>query len=110
MPTIKVRSVLLALPAFFLAACLSESPTPSAHEMSKAPVCKECYDAVAAARRDHPAADASANEVIKTYTCPCCAAEMSVYIENGTHMVKCGGCASDGVAWDKCRPIDMSME
>ena len=102
--------VFLALSVFALTACQSDKRLASGHEMSKTPVCQECYDAVAAARHTHAAADASTNEIIKTYACPCCKTEMSVYIENGTHMVKCGGCASEGVAWDQCRPIEMSTE
>lgn len=102
--------LLLSLSVFFLAACQSDKLSASEHQMSKTPVCQECYDAVAAARRTHPVADASTNEIIETYACPCCETEMSVYIENGTHMVKCGGCASEGIAWDQCRPVAMSTE
>lgn len=110
MQTPTTPSLLLALSAIFLAACQSDKRTSSDHEASMTPVCQECYDAVAAARRTHPTSDAGTNEIIKTYVCPCCKAEMSVYIENGTHMVKCGGCASEGIAWDQCRPSDMSTE
>tara|TARA_R110002096_G_scaffold34448_9_gene98384 strand:- start:1742 stop:2059 length:318 start_codon:yes stop_codon:yes gene_type:complete len=65
-------------------------------------VCQECYDAVHKARVEHPSTGSNHNEVLGTYECPCCKSEMSVYIENGVHMVKCGGCAKDGVAWDHC--------
>ncbi len=72
----------------------------------KVGVCQECFDAVRAARTEHPASGPNQNEVINTYECPCCKSEMSIYIQNGVHMVKCAGCAADGVAWDKCKPVD----
>ena len=74
------------------------------------PVCRECHDAVSAARRTHPIADASTNQNIRDYACPCCREEMSVYIHNGVHMVKCGGCAPEGVVWDKCSYLDTPAE
>ena len=69
-------------------------------------VCKECYEAVTEAHRTHPEFGANGNEFIRTYMCPCCKTEMSVYCQNGTMMVKCGGCAREGVAWNKCLPPD----
>ena len=90
-----LRSTAVGLAAMFLASCAATHP-------SGIGVCQECYDAVHAARTAHPATGMNHNEVLRTYDCPCCKSEMTVYIENGVHMVKCGGCAKDGVAWDKC--------
>jgi len=90
-----LRSATFAVIALVLAGCAA---TPH----GKTGVCQECYDAVNAARAAHPSAGSTHNEVISTYECPCCKTEMSVYIANGVHMVKCGGCAKEGVAWDKC--------
>lgn len=110
MQLLKNRPLLLTLAAISLAACQSDKPKLREPVTSMTPVCQECYDAVAEARRGNPAPGTTTNETVRTYTCPCCKTEMSVYIENGVHMVKCGGCASEGVAWDKCHPIDMSTE
>ena len=33
---------------------------------------------------------------------------MAVYIEGGVHMVRCGGCAEHGVAWNACHPVEMA--
>ena len=77
---------------------MTDAPT------GKTVVCKECYNAVTAAHRDHPASNPSGLQTLRTYQCPCCKTAMSVYIQDGTHMVKCGGCAREGIAWDKCLP------
>jgi hypothetical protein len=105
-----IRSLLIPLLALGAVACQSDKPSAPVTEASKMPVCAECYSAVSAAQRAEPIVDADRNETLKTYECPCCTAEMSVYIEDGTYMVKCGGCAREGVAWDQCRPVDMSAE
>jgi hypothetical protein len=99
-----VTSLLLA--GLGVTACQSNNHTMTDAATGKTIVCKECYDAVTAAHRDHPASNASGSQTLRTYPCPCCKSEMSVYIQNGTHMVKCGGCAREGVAWDKCLPPD----
>ena len=69
-------------------------------------VCRECYDAVTEAHRANPDPKVTGVQTIRTSQCPCCKTEMSVYIQDGTHMVKCGGCARAGVAWDRCLPSD----
>ena len=91
-----LRSVGSGIVAMLVVACAST-------RHGEQGVCQECYDAVTAARESHPSTGADHNEVISRYECPCCKFEMSVYIANGVHMVKCGGCAVDGVAWDKCK-------
>ena len=95
-----LRYVCLVSLTLLLGSCATQSGTAS----GMTGVCQECYDAVHAAHTSQPSRGATHNEVIRTYECPCCKAEMSVYIEDGVHMVKCGGCAGDGVAWDKCTP------
>lgn len=86
----------------FVAALATSCGTVTPESAGKTPVCQECFDAVSRARVDHPASGPTHNEVLRTYECPCCKTQMSVYIANGVHMVKCGGCAVDGVAWDRC--------
>lgn len=95
-----LRHFCVASAAFLVVSCASQPGTAS----GMTGVCQECYDAVHAAHTSHPSMGATHNEVIRTHECPCCKSEMSVYVENGVHMVKCGGCAADGVAWDKCTP------
>jgi hypothetical protein len=100
----------LAACGLALAACQSNKHAMADPATGKTIVCKECYDAVTAAHRDHPAMNASGVQTLRTYECPCCKTEMSVYIQDGTHMVKCRGCASDGVAWDKCMASNSAMK
>lgn len=69
-------------------------------------ICKECYDALEAMQTSHPAWGSMHNQVIRTYECPCCKTEMTVYIEQGVPKVKCGGCAKDGVSWGECTLVD----
>ena len=85
--------------------CQSDKHSMASSQSGMTTVCKECYDAVTAAHRMHPNPGANTNEVISTSQCPCCKTEMSVYCENGTMKVKCGGCAHNGVAFDKCMPL-----
>lgn len=94
----------LAACGLTLGACQSDKHMMTDAATSKTIVCQECYDAVTAAHRDHPASHTKGIQTLRTYQCPCCKTEMSVYIQDGTHMVKCGGCAKEGVAWDKCLP------
>ncbi len=94
----------LAACGLTLGGCQSDKHMMTDAATGKTIVCQECYDAVTAAHRDHPASTTSGIQTLRTYQCPCCKTEMSVYIQNGMHMVKCGGCAKEGVAWDKCAP------
>jgi hypothetical protein len=100
----------LALCGLALGACQSGKHATTDSTTGKTIVCKECYDAVTAAHRNHPASNASGIQTLHTFQCPCCKTEMSVYIQDGTHMVKCGGCARQGVAWDKCLPPDSQTQ
>jgi len=93
-----------------LGACQSNKHMMTDSATGKTVVCQECYDAVTAAHRNHPASSASGTQVLRTYQCACCKTEMSVYIQDGTHMVKCAGCAREGVAWDMCVPSAGQMK
>lgn len=94
----------LAVASLALAACQTPQRTTAGTKSGMTTVCRECYEAVAEAHRTHPDSGASRDEIVRTYQCTCCKAEMSTYRQNGTMMVKCGGCAREGVAWDKCLP------
>jgi len=104
------RVTALATCGLTLAACQSDKHTMTDAASGKTIVCQECYDAVTAAHRDHPASGTKGIQTLRTYQCPCCKTEMSVYIQNRTHMVKCGGCAKEGVAWDKCVPSNSAAK
>ena len=101
-----ILAATLAACGLALGACRSDRQTMTHPTTGKTAVCKECYDAVTAAHRDHPAMSTSGVQTLRTYQCPCCNTEMSVYVQDGKHMVKCAGCARDGVAWDMCAPPD----
>jgi hypothetical protein len=94
----------LAACGLALGACQSNKHMMTDAATGKTIVCQECYDAVTKEHRAHPTLAANENRTIRTYQCPCCKTEMSVYIQDGTHMVRCGGCAREGIAWDKCTP------
>ena len=91
-------------------ACTGCRSPESRDASSTTPVCSECFEAVTTAREQGLAASAADNRALAEYICPCCKAEMVVYIEDGVHMVRCGGCAKDGVAWNACHPVDMSAK
>ncbi len=96
-------AVVFGIAAVVLTGCCSVA---DADASGKTAVCQECFDAVNRARSDHPASGPQHNETLRTYDCPCCKTEMSVYVERGVHKVRCGGCAVDGVAWDRCEPSE----
>lgn len=100
----------LAACGLALGACQSDKHTMTDSATGKTMVCKECYDAVTAAHRNYPASNASGIQTLRTYQCACCKTEMSVYTQDGTHMVRCAGCAREGVAWDKCLPPDSATK
>ena len=102
--TLSTAALSLAAALATLGGCQNSKHPMTGSQSGMTPVCKECYDAVTAAHRTHPNPGANTNEVISTSQCPCCKTEMSVYCENGTMKVKCGGCAHNGVAFDKCMP------
>jgi hypothetical protein len=94
--------IAVAACSIVLGACQSNQRTMTDSATGKTVDCKESYDAVTAAHLNQPTTNASGTQILRTYQCPCCKTEMPVYIQNGTHMVKCGGCAREGVSWDKC--------
>ena len=98
----RLMASVLVVCGLLLGACQSSSHAVGA--TGKTTVCQECYDAVSAAHRDHPTSTARGVQTLRAYRCPCCNTDMAVYLQDGTPMVKCGGCAPDGVAWDKCAP------
>ncbi len=100
----------LATCGLALGACQSDKHMMTDTATGKTIVCKECYDAVTKEHHAHPTLAANENRTIRTYQCPCCKTEMSVYIQNGTHMVKCGGCAKEGVTWDNCVPSNSAAK
>lgn len=105
----RTATPLLLTLATALACTSCRSPEPR-DASSATPVCRECFEAVTAAREQHPVAAATEDRVLREYTCPCCKTDMAVYIEGGVHMVRCGGCAKDGVAWNACHPVDMNPD
>ena len=67
--------------------------------------CKLCYDEAHAVVQAHAkGAQWSRTQVIKKHMCPDCSAEVTTYTQDGTPMIKCGRCAPEGVACDKCSP------
>ena len=95
----------LAACGLALGACQSNKHSMVEARPGMTVVCKDCYDQVQKARSTGgPRGGLATNRTISTHMCPCCKTEMSIYVENGVAKVKCGGCAPEGVACDKCLP------
>ena len=68
-------------------------------------VCQDCYDEAVKMRHSTSSRyGTSYEETHAVHQCPSCKTEMSTYVENGVTMIKCAGCAPNGVACDKCLP------
>lgn len=91
----------LALMGLGLVACQSDHHTMTSARPGVTALCRECYDEVVIVRsnglrpRGH-------NQVVHTHHCAQCKTDMSIYDQDGALMVRCAGCAPDGVACDKC--------
>ena len=87
-------------------ACQTDKHTMVEPKPGMTVVCRACYDEVTSVRDMVTHNDVNPNRIYSEHKCPCCRTDMSVYRENGVLMVKCGGCAPQGVACDKCLPPD----
>lgn len=95
----------LAACGFALGACQSDKHTMVEAQPGMTVVCKDCY--AQAVKMQHASGSRWGSTVEQTHQvhqCPSCKTDMSTYIENGVPMIKCAGCAPDGVACDKCLP------
>ncbi len=98
----------LALAGLQLGACQSDKHTmvePKGEGDGTVIVCKLCYDEVY--RESYPSGSRWGGTIEQTHQvhqCPSCKTDMSTYVENAVPMIKCAGCAPDGVACDKCLP------
>ncbi len=102
----KTRSLLLSvitLAGLGLAACQSDKHTMVEPKPGTTVVCRECYDEITKVRRTYRGHYVNTQNV-STHVCTQCKTDMSIYTENGVLMVKCAGCAPQGMACDKCLP------
>ena len=101
---------LLGMP-FLLAGCASTGADKEHPIAAKAAPdyhlgCQKCYDEVKRVRQASAKGKPwwNRNQVIKKHMCPECEVEMSTYTKDGQLMLKCGKCAPEGVACDRCLP------
>jgi hypothetical protein len=83
------------------------------HERAESPAgqtiqCQKCYGEAQAAlpgtARTHWPRKRMQYREIKHHVCPACKSDVVLYEEDGVPMIKCSGCAPEGVACDLCRP------
>ncbi len=65
--------------------------------------CRECYDEVRVIRHG---GRMPYERTVYLHKCSGCKSDMSIYMENETMMVKCKGCAPEGMPCDQCLPPD----
>ena len=95
----------LAFACLGMPACQSDKHTLVEPKNGTVIVCTECYNEVY--KVQHPTGSRWGGTRTETHTrhvCPSCKSEMSIYTENGVTMIKCAGCAPEGLACDKCLP------
>lgn len=70
--------------------------------------CQKCYDEAQAALRGAARTRWPRKRMqyrqLKRHICPACKSDVVLYEEDGVPMIKCSGCAPEGVACDLCRP------
>jgi hypothetical protein len=68
--------------------------------------CQLCYDEAKSLTKSFSggAQYYTRNQIVKQHQCPDCKADMMTYMKDGVPMFKCGHCAPEGVACDKCAP------
>lgn len=87
--------------AFTATSCNSDKHRMNDAHHGTAMNCRECYDEVRVIRE---AGRIPHEQNVYVHKCPGCKSDMSMYMENGTMMVKCKGCAPDGMPCDQCMP------
>lgn len=105
----KYRFVFAGTAAFLALALAScQSPQPK-HRMAEPDsgtkiVCRKCYDEAVRALTGPP--KHRRYQMVPKHQCADCFSDVAVYEDGGVLMIKCGRCAPDGVACDKCLPPD----
>lgn len=99
--------ILAAFPA--LTGCRTQAPGAS-HRVATArdghPMhCRLCYDeAVRVSTEFAKGSQWRDQAVIRRHRCEGCRHEVTVYVEGDKPMIRCPGCAPEGVACDRCLP------
>ncbi len=112
--TMMIDVALLAIATSVLGGCAAGHPMSTGSE-AKVTVCRECYDEAVRVwdKGGYTSARwlyAPSQRVHVEHQCAACKATMVVHTENGRWMIKCPGCAPDGVACDKCLPGDGAVQ
>ncbi len=77
------------------------------HEMAAAPQgqpvrCQSCYDQTRIVRNER--VKGVSYRVVRKHMCKDCDTEAVLYAQDGRMMIKCAGCAPEGIPCDKCLP------
>lgn len=102
-PTFTIAGI-SALVVISLAGCRTDRHTIVEPRPGTRVVCQECYDEVVKVRRRSGHRGPSYTQNVSVHQCSQCGTQTSIYSENGVLMVKCAGCAPEGMACDKCLP------
>ncbi|MFA6043723.1 MAG: hypothetical protein WC718_01955 [Phycisphaerales bacterium] len=95
----------LAACGLALSACQSDKHTMVEPAPDSKVVCKECYNEIyKVTHSTEYLRGATYQEAHTRHVCPDCKTEMSIYTENGVTKLKCGKCAPESLACDKCLP------
>ncbi len=92
--------------AVLLAGCDNGGGGPhhemAAQEQDHVIHCQLCYDEVVKVRNATP--KGRSYRLITKHACTGCKGDVTTYEQDGTIMVKCPGCAPEGVACNRCKP------
>lgn len=98
--------ILPVLLAGFLAACSSTTHEVSGTPAGDSTICTLCYEETVRVGSTLPThvARRFGRRTLRRHACPACKAEMEIYLLEGRPMIRCEGCAPEGVPCDRCRP------
>lgn len=99
--------------AFFVAGGCGPSDRKPIHEMAEhsdgvAISCQRCYDLAVRVSRGPP--KLRRYKTVERHACPDCASDAVIYEgPSGKAIIRCEGCAPEGVPCDRCLPPTMSV-
>lgn len=98
--------ILLVIASGILAACSSTTHDVAATSPGGPAICRLCYEETVRVGSSLPThvARRFGRRTLRRHACPECRAEMEIYLLDGKPMIRCEGCAPEGVPCDRCRP------
>jgi hypothetical protein len=104
-PFLRISLASSALLAAALPGCQHNRHMVTKAAPGQVTVCAKCYDQLVKARgTGGPRGGLATGKFVARHACEECKTEMSIYTEADVSMIRCGKCAPDGMACDKCVP------